>query len=452
MLHLPIQSAQPEDSIYAKLGLNDLPFPTLAVSDPYNTDPRRNGAIYAENPVRSSIQKFEQLLVRPNDFRNRARLAYLWARGDQESGRGMGKTALLRYFRQRINQDWGYTEFSGRFSAVVVYVSFPSQVDRRYVEQLALAALVDICKSGVLDASRAALRSQKLTEQQNQQVIANSDGSINPGNLLDDSILQSNGIDPAYLDGEVASQLVRGGVQREAALRLSQGEFADYLRSFRRDHSLEPLYVPRDTKILDLSRTFLFNDIVLYLRAAGFQGGYLFIDDIENLTDQMTGKRRVQFAKDFALCTIRPDYANGNHNFFSCVLTTHQASSMALAAAWGEAGLAGIARLDPNDPNSVELPLPSATEAREIIIAHLDYYRVNSDDKGAIKPFTEDGMQALLKNSQHPRILLTTAADVIIKAAQEGIQPVDAAFVNSARAGAYVPAAQDFTEGLAGAL
>ena len=56
MLHLPIQSAQPEDSIYAKLGLNDLPFPTLAVSDPYNTDPRRNGAIYAENPVRSKLK------------------------------------------------------------------------------------------------------------------------------------------------------------------------------------------------------------------------------------------------------------------------------------------------------------------------------------------------------------------------------------------------------------
>ena len=28
--------------------------------------------------------------------------------------------------------------------------------------------------------------------------------------------------------------------------------------------------------------------------------------------------------------------------------------------------------------NSVELPLPSKDQAREIIIAHLDYYRINA--------------------------------------------------------------------------
>ena len=189
MLRLPNQNAQPEESIYKKLGLKDLPFPPLAVSDPYNTDPRRNGTIYAENPVRPSIQKFEELLIKPNDFRNRVRLAYLWSRGDQESGRGMGKTALLRYFRQRVNQDWGYTEFNGRFSALVVYVSFPNQVDRRYMEQLALAALVDVCKSGVLDASRAVLRLKQLSEQQVRQVTTNDDSSQDPGNLLKDDVL-----------------------------------------------------------------------------------------------------------------------------------------------------------------------------------------------------------------------------------------------------------------------
>ena len=85
----------------------------MAVADPYNADPRRNGAIYAEEPVRSSIEHFERLLIRPNDFHNRVRLAYLWSKGDQETGRGMGKTALLRYFRQRINQDWGQTNLMG---------------------------------------------------------------------------------------------------------------------------------------------------------------------------------------------------------------------------------------------------------------------------------------------------------------------------------------------------
>ena len=57
--------------------------------------------------------------------------------------------------------------------------------------------------------------------------------------------------------------------------------------------------------------------MVNYLRAADFVGGYLFIDDIENLVDQMARKARIEFAKEFALCTVRPGYSNTEHSFFS---------------------------------------------------------------------------------------------------------------------------------------
>ena len=451
-MQIPRRPSRQSQSPYDSLGLRDLPFPNVAVVDPYNSDPRRNGTICAEDPLRSSIDKFESLLIRPNDFQNRVRLAYLWSKGDNETGRGMGKTALLRYFRQRINQDWGHTIYNGQFSALVVYVSFPSQVDRRFMEQLALSALVDICKCGVLDSSRAALRIQELTEWQAQKIMTNADGSEDPANVLNNDILRDNGVDPASVDGAVNAQLVKQGIHRASAAALSMGEFEDYLKSFRRDHSLEPFWVPRDTKILDFSRRFLFNDMVLYLRAAGYAGGYLFVDDIENLVDQMARRYRIEFAKEFALCTVRPGYANVEHNFFSCVLTTHQQASVALSAAWGEAGLSGIARLDPNDPNSVELPLPSADQARAIIVAHLDYYRVNPADNGTIKPFTEDGVAALLKNRQHPRILLTTAASVVSHAADEGLTSIDAPYVERAIEASNVQSIPDFTEGIEGAV
>lgn len=452
MLRIPIRGSGHSQSPYEKLGLKDLPFPVTPVADPYNTDPRRNGAIYAEEPVRPSIEKFERLLIRPNDFQNRVRLAYLWSRGDQETGRGMGKTALLRYFRQRINQDWGHTEFDGRFAALVVYVSFPSQVDRYYMEQLALSALVDICRGGVLDASRAALRLYHLTDEQAEQALTNADGSQDFANLLNDDVLRANGVKPEDLNQQVVERLIEEGVHTNSAKALATSGFEDYLKSFRRDHSLEPFYVPRETKILALSRGFLFNDIVHYLRAAGFEGGYLFVDDIENLVDQMTRKHRLEFAKEFALCTVRPGYANTAHNFFSCVLTTHQQASVGLSAAWGEAGLAGIARLDPNDPNSVELPLPSIDQAREIIVAHLDHYRTDSEKKGSIEPFTEEGMSALLKNRQHPRILLSTAARVVSRAAEEDVASIDAEYVESGINEVTAQSTPDFTEGIEGAV
>jgi hypothetical protein len=256
------------------------------------------------------------------------------------------------------------------------------------------------------------------------------------------------------LDETIAQNLVATGVVVDCAHAFAQGKFEDYLRSFRKDGSLEPLYVPRDTKILDYSRTLLFNDTVLCMSAAGFAGGYLFIDDIENLVDQMARRHRIEFAKEFALCTVRPGYANTQRSFFSCVLTTHQQASVGLSQAWGEAGLSAIARLDPTSPNSVELPLPSKDQAREIIVAHLNHYQVNPKDKGSIKPFSEEGLDALLQNKEmlHPRILLSNAAKVIQHALESGATVIDAALVKAAMDTSAPIATPDFTEGIDTAL
>lgn len=445
---LPKSTKTKIESIYTLLGLTDQPFPTEPVADPYSQDPRRNGAIYAESPVQAKIQQFEQLLIRPDDFLNRVGLAYLWAKGDQQSGRGMGKTALLRYFRQRINKDWGATEFEDQFSAVVVYVAFPEQIDRRHMEQLALSALVDICENGALEAARANLRLKTLTPQQADFLLNNSEGMDEVELLNNDTLLQKYEIKAVDLDETITKQLIKEGVDEKTAIALAQGRFPEYLRSFRKDGNLKPFYVPRDTKILDYSRRLFFDDIVKYLRVAGFGGGYLFIDDIENLVDQMTRRQQIEFAKEFAICTVRPGYANTAYKFFSCVLTTHQQASVKLAQAWADAGLAAIARLDPASPNSIELPLPSHDQAREILVAHLDHYRINAEDKGTIKPFTQDGIDALLKNRQLPRIFLADAAKVLLHAVQKKAVTIDASIVNAACDSSQSLPTSDFTEGI----
>jgi hypothetical protein len=168
----------------------------------------------------------------------------------------------------------------------------------------------------------------------------------------------------------------------------------------------------------------------------------------------MARKARIEFAKEFAMCTVRPGYANTEHNFFSCVLTTHQQASYGLSSAWGDAGLSAIARLDPNSPNSVELPMPSKDQAREIIVAHLDFYRINSKENGSIKPFTEDGIEALLKSKQmlHPRLMLSSAAQIVFQAAQDGKTEIDAEAVNAAMDTKAVIQTTDVTEGIQGAM
>ncbi len=451
MLNLPRRQTGSIPSPYERLGLTDLPFPSEPFLDPYSNDPRRNGSIYAQSPVKDAIEKFDRLLIRPNDFLNRAKIASLWAAGDSISGRGMGKTALLRFFQQRINSDWGLTQFNGQFSAAVIYVAFPDQVDRRWMEQLAWAALVDTCQNGVLDAARAALRREFLTDDQVMSVV-DDNGSTDYSRLLNDAVLSGNGISATELDHNLEEQLLNDGVERGPARALAVGTFEDFLRNLRRDGNLRPYYIPRDTKGLDYSRALFFNDIVRYLRSAGFAGGYLFVDDIENLTDQMARRHRVEFAKEFGLCTVRPGYANTEYWFFSCVLTTHQQSVAGISQAWSEAGLAAMARLDPGAPTSVELPLPTPDQARAIIIAHLDHFRLNNEDNGTIKPFTEEGLQALVEISQHPRMLLANGAHIVMQAVQGDSTDIDDNLVQEALSGMVTSSGPDYTEGLEGAL
>ena len=163
-------------------------------------------------------------------------------------------------------------------------MAFQDQVDRRWVEQLAWAALVDTCDSGVLISSRASLRHDLLTHEERSNII-NFEGEPNAGNLLTNPILEANGVDPDALDRKVDQLLVSQGVTSQAAQALARGEFKGYLSSLRKDGNLTPYYMRYDTKGLDHACNLFFNDIVRYLRAAGFAGGYLFIDDVENLTD-----------------------------------------------------------------------------------------------------------------------------------------------------------------------
>jgi hypothetical protein len=178
-------------------------------------------------------------------------------------------------------------------------------------------------------------------------------------------------------------------------------------------------------------------------------------DDIENLVDQMTRRHRIEFAKEFGLCTVRPGYSNTARGFFSCVLTTHLQASIGLSQAWGEAGLSAIARLDPTSPNSIELPLPAKDDAIEIIKAHLDHYRINQSEIGSMKPFTQDGVDTLLQSHSmlHPRTMLATAAKTVIYAAENAARSIDANVVGKAMENLASPGVVgDFTQGIDEAL
>jgi hypothetical protein len=121
------------------------------------------------------------------------------------------------------------------------------------------------------------------------------------------------------------------------------------------------------------------------------------------------------------------------------LILTHVAVSSWL---WG--------RLDPSSPN---LPFPSKEQAQGIIVAHLDCFRINGKEKGSIKPFTQDGIDALLAGATvHPRTTLSNAAKVVQYAADKGTTVIDAECVKAAGELKTETATPDFSEGIDGAV
>jgi len=107
-----------------------------------------------------------------------------------------------------------------------------------------------------------------------------------------------------------------------------------------------------------------------------------------------------------------------------------------------------MARLDPGAPTSVELPEPTPDQARQILVAHLDHYRVDPTNGGSIKPFTEDGLGVLLSRSRRPRDLLSSASSVVRFAAERRLTTIDAETVHQALTGELPINTVDYTEGL----
>ena len=99
MVTLPRRTTSaPAGGRYAGLGLTDLPFSTNPVLNPYSTDPRNNGAIYALAPVQEAIDKFERLLFPRDDFHNRVRIASLWSAGRCAAGARQGENCYVAVF------------------------------------------------------------------------------------------------------------------------------------------------------------------------------------------------------------------------------------------------------------------------------------------------------------------------------------------------------------------
>ncbi len=374
---------------YEIYGLKENPFPRGgAILKPESSDPRENGSIFSVNARKEEIYEFEiKFIGTATSFDDRIRCGFLWAEGDRTTGRGMGKTALAVYMKHKINEDWGRKYFDGTKKFFCSYISLSQQM---------------VAKIGLFfqEALNSFIKDRVFEE---ISKVANVD------------------------------VLVRNGVENRFAQAVANNSVRDYLEKEVLGHALNIILPGRDWRVYPILKDLFLNQTTRCLKAAGFIGGILLVDDIENLTDRSTPRQIETFIKDFGLSFFRAGNEASNSNFFTIILTTHQQSAQKISQAWTVAGLSASFPLVPGGHASLLTRKPDLEQAIDMVIQYIKAYREPSfDPPSETYPFTKDALEKVIKECDfHPRRFLSRFNRIIVESVSQEVKEIDAEFVST---------------------
>lgn len=374
---------------YEIYGLKENPFPKGgAILKPESKDERENGSIFSVNAREREIKEFEEKFIGTRtSFDDRIRCGFLWAEGDRTTGRGMGKTALAIYIKHRVNDGYGKNYFDNKDKFFCSYISFKEQL-----------------KSKVAFLYKEAFRSFII----NEGLFSNIASCVSKDDL------------------------VTSGVQEEFAEAVANNSVKDYLENLSR-YRLEEMSTAWDQRFLvKLSDLFL-NQTVRCLKAAGFKGGILLIDDIENLTDRSTRAEIENFIKDFGIAFFRAGNEASNSNFFTIIFTTHQQSAQKISQAWTVSGLSASFPMVPGGHASLLTRKPGKEHCVDMIDQHLKHYRIESFlPTEEFYPFKRDTIETVIEECDfHPRRFLSRFNRITTEALSKDVREITSEFVRT---------------------
>lgn len=374
---------------YEIYGLTDNPFPRGgAILKPESKDPRENGTIFSVVARAKEIKELEEKFIgAKTTFDDRIRCGFLWAEGDRTTGRGMGKTALAVYIKHRINDGHGKNYFAGKNKFFCSYISFNLQM----VAKIGLffqEALNSLIKDGIFSEVSKCI---------------NVDG------------------------------LIRQGVDVNFAQAAANNSVRDYLEKDILRHPLDIRLTARDWRYDPILKDIFLNQTTRCLKSAGFVGGILFVDDIENLTDRSTPRQVETFIKDFGLAFFRTGNEASNTNFYTVILTTHQQSAQRISQAWTVAGLSASFPLAAGGRASLLTRKPDMPECLDIIQQYLKYYRDPSfTPPEEFYPFKREATETIIKECDfHPRRFLSSFNRILIEALSNNVKEITSDFVRT---------------------
>lgn len=408
------------DPSIPKLHLKYNPFPDSPSVSVTNEDKRLNGGLFNPRVRSTTVKEFQEKFIDIDfNYSQHLHLGFLWSVTAGES-KGFGKTALLAYYLRQINKNYG-ADLLSKQKVAAVYTK-PTTETNTFKK---LAAL--ICDS-------------LLQQDPNTQATVLTDAIRTIRfTIIDEGNIPTT-LFPITLpnfDKEEDFELLTNPnwVEHEWRLARLDKKMYDYLIGYGlREDIAEALSVYNEKdrfKISDLMAKrpseFLFNDAVSFLRAAGFNGLYIFIDDLAQSINAMSEKSRDAFANDVRHWFIDgPDSKAARERFFTSVMIFHPDLDRSLAGSWRRARLHQIAsfNIDLSPGNNVILNSLDKENTIELLKAYTQP-AIDNDllrQENPLHPLNEKIAEILMGGRPiNPGALLKKAYELIEQAKRDDL-------------------------------
>lgn len=416
------------NNIYEIYNLKENPFPSNPFVNQENSDKRYNGDIFEASIREKEFQQIEDgfLKVAQNDP-NHIRIGYIM--DTSYVGRGNGKSSFAVNLLKKINKDYCLDITNSVNKCFGLYVKpETSGKTRSFVNVLDLLA-DSLFSSKIIDYALASLRLDAILEIGKKLDIINENDEKLIENLNNISWFKSNEIsfDDIYriLLKNKNFQLISEGSPFRKKSWKSYNE--DNNRIINND-DIKVFYgtLKKEKEKIE----FIFNDLVHFFTASGFNGAYVIIDDFERIPDFQSDRQKRDFALELRTNFFDGSSTNARIGFFNLIIMLHAGVPRLIEKAWGDSGMDQRSAISSTTSASHIVLFNKLNKDHAVLLLkkYLSEFRIKSDD--SYDPFTEMAIQLIgEENEFNAAKMLKLSYMLIENAAKENIRVIDDAFV-----------------------
>jgi len=378
--------------------LRQIPFPAVPFVDPLNEDPLCNGTVFAAELRTSEIEHIRRDILRGGFDDLPTRWSWVWALRMRGRSLGMGKTALLTYLTDQINQDYGKKFFGHAAHWLAVYV--PVKPKMKSSAHVAAAALVSMC-SEARGVSVERLLLARIRHRVITLGLLGPDAALlhtaSPAQFVKDRWLSDHGVDLEGLATAVERHLTEQQVSSALAHDLARGNLKSYLARINGD----PFLIPPKAGFTAAALSLLLNEMALVVRTAGIKRMSLLVDDFFHLVSKTPDQDKISLATDLRAATVDGPYVAVTSNLYNWVVVMHKSFASTFNPAWEYCRMNQVAPLNPDNPSSVVLRAIPLDRGATLLEQYLEYRRP-SGAPTSIHPFSDEGLATLTRIAAEP--------------------------------------------------